>query len=40
MSTLLHLDASPRTRSISRELSAAFADSWRLEHPGAVSVAR
>lgn len=32
MTTLLHLDASARTRSISREVGAAFADSWRAEH--------
>lgn len=40
MVTLLHLDASARSRSISREVSAAFADSWRLEHPGAGYVYR
>lgn len=33
MSTLLHLDASARPQSISRELSAAFADAWRVRHP-------
>ncbi|MGK8521716.1 FMN-dependent NADH-azoreductase [Nocardia asteroides] len=33
MSSLLHLDASARRRSISRELSAAFAEAWRLRHP-------
>ncbi|MEU2036197.1 FMN-dependent NADH-azoreductase [Nocardia amamiensis] len=33
MSTLLHLDASARRRSISRELSAAFAGAWRARHP-------
>jgi FMN-dependent NADH-azoreductase len=33
MSTLLHLDASARRQSISRELSAAFADTWRARHP-------
>lgn len=33
MSTLLHLDASARTRSFSRRLSAAFAATWRAEHP-------
>ncbi|WP_435591268.1 FMN-dependent NADH-azoreductase [Nocardia sp. bgisy118] len=33
MSTLLHLDASARRRSISRELSAEFAAAWRAEHP-------
>ncbi|MDE1670242.1 MULTISPECIES: FMN-dependent NADH-azoreductase [Nocardia] len=34
MSTLLHLDASARRQSISRKLSAAFADAWRTRHPG------
>ncbi|MBF6165195.1 NAD(P)H-dependent oxidoreductase [Streptomyces gardneri] len=33
MSTLLHLDASARRHSISRELSAAFAEAWRVRHP-------
>ncbi|WP_107653847.1 FMN-dependent NADH-azoreductase [Nocardia suismassiliense] len=33
MSNLLHLDASARTRSISRELSTAFAEAWRAENP-------
>lgn len=33
MPTLLHLDASARRRSISRELGAAFAEAWRTEHP-------
>ncbi|WP_063022214.1 FMN-dependent NADH-azoreductase [Nocardia niwae] len=33
MSTLLHLDASARRQSISRVLSAAFADAWRAGHP-------
>jgi FMN-dependent NADH-azoreductase len=33
MSTLLHLDASARRTSISREISAAFAESWRAENP-------
>ncbi|WP_330228104.1 NAD(P)H-dependent oxidoreductase [Nocardia sp. NBC_00508] len=33
MTTLLHLDATARRRSISRELSAAFADAWRERHP-------
>ncbi|MGW0179122.1 FMN-dependent NADH-azoreductase [Nocardia sp. NPDC003345] len=34
MSTLLHLDASARRVSISRELSAAFAETWRARNPG------
>ncbi|PXX67068.1 FMN-dependent NADH-azoreductase [Nocardia tenerifensis] len=33
MSTLLHLDASARTRSISRELSGVFAEAWRAQNP-------
>ncbi|WP_040802975.1 FMN-dependent NADH-azoreductase [Nocardia concava] len=33
MTTLLHLDASARRHSISRELGATFADAWRSEHP-------
>ena len=33
-STLLHLDASARTRSFSRRLSARFAEQWRAAHPG------
>jgi FMN-dependent NADH-azoreductase len=40
MTTLLHLDASARTRSISREVSGAFADSWRAGHPGGRYVYR
>ncbi|MGX1808890.1 FMN-dependent NADH-azoreductase [Nocardia sp. NPDC055321] len=32
MPTLLHLDASARRTAVSRELSAAFAESWRAEH--------
>ncbi|WP_067531462.1 FMN-dependent NADH-azoreductase [Nocardia crassostreae] len=33
MPALLHLDASARGNSLSRELSSAFADAWRAEHP-------
>lgn len=33
MSTLLHLDASARRQSISREISALFAQQWRAENP-------
>ncbi|QLY34103.1 NAD(P)H-dependent oxidoreductase [Nocardia huaxiensis] len=33
MTTLLHLDSSARRNSLSREVSAAFADAWRAEHP-------
>jgi FMN-dependent NADH-azoreductase len=31
--TLLHLDASARRRSLSRALSATFAEAWRAAHP-------
>jgi FMN-dependent NADH-azoreductase len=30
---LLHVDASARRRSISRAVSAAFADAWRAQRP-------
>lgn len=40
MPHLLHLDASARTRSVSRRLSAEFARVWRAEHPGADYTAR
>jgi FMN-dependent NADH-azoreductase len=38
--TLLHVDASARRRSISREVSAAFAETWRAQHPGGRYVYR
>ncbi|GAA3886926.1 FMN-dependent NADH-azoreductase [Streptomyces sedi] len=31
--TLLHIDASARRRSLSREIGDAFADAWRSSHP-------
>ncbi|WP_030176384.1 FMN-dependent NADH-azoreductase [Spirillospora albida] len=34
MSRLLHLDASARRSSISRELSGEYARTWRAAHPG------
>ncbi|GAA0368642.1 NAD(P)H-dependent oxidoreductase [Actinoallomurus spadix] len=37
---LLHLDASARRNSLSRRLSAAFADAWRAAHPGGGYVYR
>ncbi|MGW5105074.1 FMN-dependent NADH-azoreductase [Nocardia sp. NPDC004123] len=40
MTALLHLDASARRTSVSRELSGAFATAWRAEHPGATYVHR
>ncbi|MBL1077382.1 NAD(P)H-dependent oxidoreductase [Nocardia sp. 2] len=33
MTTLLHLDASARRNSLSREVGAAFATAWRAQHP-------
>ncbi|MFC9892861.1 FMN-dependent NADH-azoreductase [Nocardia sp. NPDC127579] len=33
MTALLHLDASARRNSLSRELGAAFAGAWRAAHP-------
>jgi FMN-dependent NADH-azoreductase len=33
LTALLHVDASARRRSISREVSAAFAHAWRAQHP-------
>jgi FMN-dependent NADH-azoreductase len=38
VSTLLHLDTSPRPDAASRHLTAAFAGQWRQEHPGAAVV--
>ncbi|WP_049558237.1 FMN-dependent NADH-azoreductase [Nonomuraea sp. SBT364] len=40
MAMLLHLDASARRRSISREVGDAFAASWRAAHPGGTHVRR
>jgi FMN-dependent NADH-azoreductase len=41
MSQLLHIDASMRTSgSVSRELSAAFAEHWRAAHPDGTVVYR
>lgn len=40
MPTLLHIDASARRQSVSREVSAAFADAWRARHTGARYVHR
>jgi FMN-dependent NADH-azoreductase len=33
VTTLLHIDASARSRSISRKLSDEFASAWRAQHP-------
>ena len=33
MSSLLHIDSSPRRGSVSRRISAEFADTWRVTHP-------
>ena len=40
MSALLHLDASARRRSISREISGAFASAWRANNPAGDYVYR
>ncbi|MCX4742501.1 FMN-dependent NADH-azoreductase [Streptomyces antibioticus] len=40
MPTLLHLDSSPRRDSVSRRLSAEFADAWRKAHPDGTYVHR
>ena len=34
MSTLLHLDSSPSTSSVSRELTHEFVEAWKAAHPG------
>jgi FMN-dependent NADH-azoreductase len=34
MSTLLHLDSSPSTSSVSRELTHEFVETWKAAHPG------
>ncbi|MFI0864759.1 FMN-dependent NADH-azoreductase [Streptomyces smyrnaeus] len=39
-STLLHLDASARRRSFSRELGDTVADAWRAAHPGGTYLHR
>src|SRR5262245_49090883 len=40
MTSLLHLDASARRRSIRREVRDAFAASWREAHPDGTYVHR
>ncbi|MFG2003834.1 FMN-dependent NADH-azoreductase [Spirillospora sp. NPDC048911] len=40
MTTLLHLEASARRRSFSREVGEAFAASWRSAHPDGTYVRR
>ncbi len=41
MSTLLHLDSSPRgDRSISRSLTRDFVEAWKEAHPGASVISR
>jgi FMN-dependent NADH-azoreductase len=34
MSTVLHLDSSPSTSSVSRELTHEFVQTWKAAHPG------
>ena len=41
MATLLHIDSSPLySRSVSRQLSAAFVDQWKSLHPGGTVIDR
>jgi FMN-dependent NADH-azoreductase len=40
MPTLLHLDSSARKASVSRQISAHFAEAWRAAHPGATYIYR
>lgn len=41
MSTLLHIDSSPRgNRSITRQLSHKFAETWKSTHPGSAVIYR
>jgi FMN-dependent NADH-azoreductase len=40
MSTLLHLDSSPSTSSVSRELTYEFVQTWKAAHPGADVIYR
>jgi FMN-dependent NADH-azoreductase len=41
MSTLLHIDSSPLyQRSISRQLSGAFVERWKSNHPGSTVIER
>ena len=38
MSTLLHIDSSPRAASVSSRLAAAFVAKWRQQHPAGTVV--
>ncbi|KTS40169.1 FMN-dependent NADH-azoreductase, partial [Methylobacterium radiotolerans] len=41
MTTLLHIDASPRgDRSVSRKLSKSFVEHWLTHEPGATIISR
>ncbi|MCX4993583.1 FMN-dependent NADH-azoreductase [Streptomyces sp. NBC_00568] len=40
MSTLLHIDSSPRRSSVSRQISGAFAEAWRTANPNGIYVHR
>jgi FMN-dependent NADH-azoreductase len=38
MPTLLQIDSSPRSVSVSSELTKAFADAWKAKHPGGTHI--
>jgi len=38
MPTLLQIDASPRSTSVSSELTRQFADAWKAKHPGGTHI--
>jgi len=40
MPTLLQLDSSPRSASVSSELTAQFAEAWKAKHPGGTVIHR
>jgi FMN-dependent NADH-azoreductase len=40
MATLLHLDSSPLTSSVSRELTREFVSNWKATHPAATVIDR
>ncbi|HXB62277.1 MAG TPA: NAD(P)H-dependent oxidoreductase [Acidobacteriaceae bacterium] len=40
MPTLLQLDSSPRSASVSSELTKQFADTWKTKHPGGTHIHR
>src|SRR5947209_2524209 len=40
MSTLLHIDSSPLSTSVSRELTRAFTQAWKVGHPDGTVIYR